>query len=101
MLPHNRNKISLNINQDEAAVLGACFRGAGISKQFKVKDIRIKEFVSSQIEIVYNAEPKGEPAHPVKSEASNILTIDLKLDLPLVPFALLCTVSMVSWARRS
>ncbi|KAJ3414859.1 Hypoxia up-regulated protein 1 [Chytridiales sp. JEL 0842] len=56
------SKISLNINQDEAAVLGACFRGAGISKQFKVKDIRIKEYVASQVEVVYDAEPKSGTA---------------------------------------
>ena len=37
-----RSKIAQNVNADEAAVLGAALHGAGLSRQFKTKDIRIK-----------------------------------------------------------
>lgn len=36
-------KISQNVNADEAAAIGASFRGAALSSQFKVKDVRLKE----------------------------------------------------------
>jgi hypoxia up-regulated 1 len=39
--------------------MGAGFRAAGISKQFKVKEIRVKDFTKNPIEVVYNLEPNG------------------------------------------
>ncbi|KAJ9051207.1 lumenal Hsp70 protein [Entomophthora muscae] len=46
------DKISQNVNGDEAAALGAVFRGAGMSSQFKVKDIRLKERTMYPVELV-------------------------------------------------
>ncbi|KAJ3330875.1 Hypoxia up-regulated protein 1 [Blyttiomyces sp. JEL0837] len=59
----NRDRIAQNVNQDEAGVLGAGFRAAGISKQFKVKDIRIKDVVEFPVEVVYEVEPKSKEVH--------------------------------------
>ncbi|KAJ3028371.1 UNVERIFIED_CONTAM: Hypoxia up-regulated protein 1 [Siphonaria sp. JEL0065] len=53
------DKIAQNVNQDEANVLGAGFRAAGISKQFKVREIKIKDVAQTPIEIIYNLEPHG------------------------------------------
>lgn len=46
-------KISKNVNADEAAVMGATFRGAALSQQFKVKDIKVSEVAGQAIEISY------------------------------------------------
>ncbi|KAJ3238030.1 Hypoxia up-regulated protein 1 [Chytriomyces hyalinus] len=62
-------KIAANVNQDEANVLGAGFRAAGISKQFKVnREIRIKDAALAPIEVIYNLEAgedqtKGRETH--------------------------------------
>ncbi|KAJ3399564.1 Hypoxia up-regulated protein 1 [Chytriomyces hyalinus] len=61
-------KIAANVNQDEANVLGAGFRAAGISKQFKVREIRIKDAVLAPIEVIYNLDAgedqtKGRETH--------------------------------------
>nr|ODN95058.1 hypoxia up-regulated 1 [Cryptococcus depauperatus CBS 7855] len=46
------DKIAQNVNSDEAAVLGAAFYGAALSKQFRVKPIEIKERSVGDISIV-------------------------------------------------
>ncbi|RGB32887.1 Hsp70 protein [Rhizophagus diaphanus] len=51
-------KIAQNVNGDEAAVLGAAFRGAGLSRQFKVKEIKVKDITSYPIEVNHSSEPK-------------------------------------------
>ncbi|ORY26444.1 HSP70-domain-containing protein [Rhizoclosmatium globosum] len=56
------SKIAQNVNQDEANVLGAGFRAAGISKQFRVREIKIKDASSVPIEIVYNLESQDGSA---------------------------------------
>jgi len=43
------------VNADEAAVMGAIFRGAQLNNQFRVKDIRPKDRSIYDIEIVSNA----------------------------------------------
>ncbi|KAI9298831.1 actin-like ATPase domain-containing protein [Neoconidiobolus thromboides FSU 785] len=45
-------KISQSVNGDESAAIGATFRGASLSSQFKVKDIRLKEANTYPIEAV-------------------------------------------------
>ncbi|KAJ3388052.1 Hypoxia up-regulated protein 1 [Entophlyctis sp. JEL0112] len=50
-------KIAKNVNGDEANVLGAGFRAASMSRQFKVKEIKIKESPQHAIEISYPLEP--------------------------------------------
>ncbi|KJE05336.1 hypoxia up-regulated 1 [Cryptococcus gattii NT-10] len=43
------DKIAQNVNTDEAAVLGAAYYGAALSKQFRIKNIDIKERGVSEI----------------------------------------------------
>lgn len=43
VLKGDASKVSKNVNADEAAVLGATFRGVAVSKQFRTKDINVIE----------------------------------------------------------
>ncbi|CCA66452.1 related to glucose regulated stress protein, HSP70-like [Serendipita indica DSM 11827] len=54
------NKIAHNVNADEAAVLGAAFYGASLSKQFKTKDIRVEDRALNYLDVMvsYVAESK-------------------------------------------
>ncbi|KAF9432127.1 hypothetical protein BGZ76_011239 [Entomortierella beljakovae] len=54
------DKISKNVNADEAAVMGAAFRAASMSRQFKVKEIRLKDISLYPIEVKYNGESKED-----------------------------------------
>lgn len=49
------SKVAKTVNADEAAVMGAIFRGAQLNNQFRVKDIRSKDRNVYDIEIVSNA----------------------------------------------
>lgn len=61
-------RIAKNVNSDEAAVLGAGFRGAGISKQFKVREIRVKDINMFPVEVAYAAEQKeGKDERTIKT----------------------------------
>jgi len=54
-------KIAKNVNADEAAVLGAAFRGASLSNQFRLsKQISIKDVTLFPIEVSYKPENKGK-----------------------------------------
>ncbi|KZT68073.1 actin-like ATPase domain-containing protein [Daedalea quercina L-15889] len=55
------SKIALNVNADEAAVLGAALHGASLSKQFKTKDIRVADISPYDIQTSYTAENKKAP----------------------------------------
>ncbi|KAF9953294.1 hypothetical protein BGZ72_005512 [Mortierella alpina] len=48
--------IAKNVNMDEAAVMGAVFRAASLSKQFKVKEVRLKDISLFPIEVKYTGE---------------------------------------------
>ncbi len=50
-------------------MVGAAFRGAGLSRQFKVKEIKVKDITPYPIEVGYSSEPK-------ESEDGNIQAID-------------------------
>ncbi|TFK82826.1 actin-like ATPase domain-containing protein [Polyporus arcularius HHB13444] len=58
------NKLAFNVNADEAAVLGAALHGAGLSRQFKTKDIRITDIGPYDIQVSYQAESKQPGARP-------------------------------------
>ncbi|KAI0369349.1 actin-like ATPase domain-containing protein [Pilatotrama ljubarskyi] len=58
------NKIAQNVNADEAAVLGAALHGAGLSRQFRTKDIRISDIGPYDIQVTYQAESKNPGARP-------------------------------------
>ncbi|EAU87647.1 hypothetical protein CC1G_09108 [Coprinopsis cinerea okayama7 len=48
-------KISLNVNADEAAVLGAALHGASLSRQFKTKNIKISDILVHDVQASYFA----------------------------------------------
>lgn len=52
------DKISKNVNGDEAAVMGAVFRAASLSRQFKVKEVRLKDVSLFPVEVLYTGEIK-------------------------------------------
>ncbi|KAF9585248.1 Hypoxia up-regulated protein 1 [Lunasporangiospora selenospora] len=52
------DKIAKNVNGDEAAVMGAAFRAASLSRQFKVKEVRLKDISLFPIDVRYSGEPK-------------------------------------------
>ena len=58
------DKLAFNVNADEAAVLGAALHGAGLSRQFKTKDIRITDIGPYDIQVSYQAESKQPGARP-------------------------------------
>ncbi|KAK3820162.1 MAG: Hsp70 protein-domain-containing protein [Benniella sp.] len=74
------DKIAKNVNGDEAAVMGAVFRAASLSRQFKVKEVRLKDISPFPIEVKYSGETKeGEPpgkafVTPIFSEKSTLGT---------------------------
>ncbi|BGP03268.1 Heat shock protein 70-like protein LHS1 [Rhodotorula toruloides] len=51
-------KIAKNVNADEAAVLGAALYGAGITRGFRTKDMRVRDLVPFGIDVAYEAERK-------------------------------------------
>lgn len=53
-------KIAKNVNADEAAVLGAALYGAGITRGFRTKDIRVQDLTPFGIDMAYEAE-KSSP----------------------------------------
>ncbi|EWC47128.1 hypothetical protein DRE_03497 [Drechslerella stenobrocha 248] len=54
------DRLSKNVNGDEAAVMGATFRGASLSKLFRVKDIRVQDVSSYTLGMTYKSEETGE-----------------------------------------
>jgi hypoxia up-regulated 1 len=48
-------------------MIGAAFRGAGLSRQFKVKEIKVKDITPYPVEVDYSSEPK-------ESDDGNILS---------------------------
>lgn len=53
-------KIAQNVNQDEAAVLGAGFRAAALSTSFRVREIMVKDKCLFPVRVDYATEPKGK-----------------------------------------
>lgn len=51
----SRDKIAMNVNADEAAVLGAGLYGAALSKQFKTKDIKVQDRYVHEVQAAYPA----------------------------------------------
>lgn len=56
---HCSAKISQNVNTDEAAVLGAAFYGASLSRQFRTKKIKLQDIATHDIQVSYDAEGKS------------------------------------------
>ncbi|GAA5956888.1 hypothetical protein JCM8115_003853 [Rhodotorula mucilaginosa] len=55
-------KIAKNVNADEAAVLGAALYGAGITRGFRTKDIRVQDLTPFGIDMAYEAEKSSPDA---------------------------------------
>jgi hypoxia up-regulated 1 len=51
-----QSRIAVNVNADEAAVLGAALHGASLSRQFKTKDIRVTDIGLFDIQASYPSE---------------------------------------------
>ncbi|KAJ8074780.1 lumenal Hsp70 protein [Marasmius tenuissimus] len=58
------DKIALNVNADEAAVLGAALHGASLSRQFKTKSIQITDISIHDIQASYAASSATGSAQP-------------------------------------
>lgn len=53
------DKITKNLNADEAAVMGAALYGARLSRQYKTKDIRLNGLNVYAIDVAYTADGAG------------------------------------------
>ncbi|KAJ2882479.1 lumenal Hsp70 protein [Coemansia asiatica] len=51
-------KISRNVNAEEACVMGAVFKGATLSSQFRVRDMRLRDAMSHAVRGSYETEPR-------------------------------------------
>ncbi|EGN94918.1 hypothetical protein SERLA73DRAFT_114391 [Serpula lacrymans var. lacrymans S7.3] len=58
------DKIALNVNADEAVVLGAALHGASLSMQFKTKDIRVSDISTHDVQASYFATSPSSSARP-------------------------------------
>ncbi|GAA5930859.1 uncharacterized protein JCM15063_002480 [Sporobolomyces koalae] len=58
------DKIAKNVNADEAAVLGAGLYGAGITRGFRTKDIRVQDLSPYAIDVAYEAENSKDGSDP-------------------------------------
>ena len=55
----SRDKLAMNVNSDEAAVLGAALHGASLSRQFRTKNIKLSDIAPYDIQVSYLAEAKS------------------------------------------
>jgi hypoxia up-regulated 1 len=70
------SKIAQNVNADEAAVLGAAFYGASMSRQFKTKEIRVQDHLYGGIDVTvsYTADSKsGGEMHSVSDGITTLM----------------------------
>ncbi|KAL4257706.1 Heat Shock Protein 70 (HSP70) [Pleurotus pulmonarius] len=58
------DKIALNVNADEAAVLGAALHGASLSRQFKTKSFKVSDIGVHNIQASYFATSASPSARP-------------------------------------
>ena len=52
----------MNVNSDEAAVLGAALHGASLSRQFRTKNIKLSDIAPYDVQVSYLAEAKNTDA---------------------------------------
>jgi hypoxia up-regulated 1 len=77
-------RIAQNVNADEGAVLGAAFHGAGLSRQFKTKDIKLSdrigyEIVTDKGEVVFGPDAKaGDKAVVIIKDKSDQVSVNFK-----------------------
>ena len=61
-------KIATNLNADEAAVFGAIFFGAGISRQYRMQDIRVRDVTQFGVDLVHSADQQVATVFRVGAE---------------------------------
>ncbi|KAK9333297.1 Hsp70 protein-domain-containing protein [Lipomyces starkeyi] len=59
VLKGDASKVSKNVNADEAAVMGAAFRGVSVSKQFKTKEINVLDPAIWEYDVVVSNSDGG------------------------------------------
>lgn len=67
------DKIARNVNADEAAVMGAVFRGAGLSGSFRVKELILQDICSQTY--TYSDESGSHPLFPAGTPLGTSLNI--------------------------
>ncbi|CAG8702166.1 8059_t:CDS:2, partial [Funneliformis mosseae] len=72
---------------------GAAFRGAGLSRQFKVKEIKVKDITPYSIEVDYSSEPKNSEDGTSKSKVYHTVLFN--------EFTTIGTRKMMSFPRTS
>ncbi|KAA1133378.1 lumenal Hsp70 protein [Puccinia graminis f. sp. tritici] len=73
------DRIAVNVNADEAAVMGAALYGAGISRQFKTKDVRIHNVSPHAIAASYNVTKPLTQTDAASAEVAATKTITTTL----------------------
>ncbi|KAI9622478.1 hypothetical protein H4Q26_015159 [Puccinia striiformis f. sp. tritici PST-130] len=73
------DRIAVNVNADEAAVMGAALYGAGISRQFKTKDVRIQNVSPHAVSASYNVTKPTSQADPTSAEVLATKTVTTTL----------------------
>jgi hypoxia up-regulated 1 len=80
-VPGAAKKIKTNVNADEAAVMGATFKAAGLSASFRVKDIKAYEISGSAINLKWSTEGKDrqQKLFPASSQVGPEKEVSLKI----------------------
>ena len=71
-------KLKTNVNADEAAVMGAAFKAAGLSRSFRVKEIRALDSAAYAATIILSSEGRMQPIFTPSSLTNVEKTITLK-----------------------
>ena len=74
-------KIKTNVNADEAAVMGAAFKAAGLSASFRVKDIKTYEMSGTAVNMKWSADGKDrqQKLFPAASQVGAEKEVSLKV----------------------
>jgi hypothetical protein len=95
LLTHSfRDLLSQTVNADEAIVLGGIFRGAGLSKQFKVKPIVVKDIASFPIDVTYKQDLRQEDKKGRHGICCFLSWLPINLHIPLESYIVQETVRL-------
>lgn len=84
-----KSKIAVNVNADEAAVLGAALHGASLSRQFKTKEIKVSDVSVHDVQASYPSEKGSKMISTVIFPANarlntrKVMTFKRKDDFPI------------------
>ena len=74
-------KISKTVNPDEAAVMGATFRGAALSGSFRVKEIVVNDINTYGVSAKYKKDASSQKGIGTHSHASPVIQVELIIQL--------------------